>query len=38
MTTQIDSIEKVWNDCLQVLSVIARIGNSNIDAAYPLDK
>lgn len=33
MTTQINSIEEVWNDCLQVLSVIARIGDSNIDAA-----
>ncbi len=33
MTTQINSIENVWNDCLLVLSVIARIGDSNIDTA-----
>ncbi|BAZ09656.1 peptidase M48 Ste24p [Calothrix sp. NIES-4071] len=32
-TTQFNSIEEVWADCLLILSVLARVGDSNIETA-----
>jgi Zn-dependent protease with chaperone function len=33
LAAQFNSITEVWTDCLQILSVLARIGDSNTDAA-----
>lgn len=33
ITIQVNSIEEIWTDCLLVLSVLARIGASDADAA-----